>query len=99
MVAHIVMWRIGAADGNSKEENIQLVKQRLEALPPIIAEISDYEIGVNTVQSDRSYDIVLVSRFQSWKDLDVYRVHPEHVKVADFIGSVKEHGAVVDYEY
>ena len=99
MIAHIVMWRIRATEENSKEENIQQVKQRLEALPPLIAEISEYEIGVNTVQSARAYDMVLVSRFKSWEDLKKYGAHSEHAKVVEFIGSVSEQAAVVDYEY
>ncbi len=99
MVAHIVMWRIAATEEKSKAENIEMVRQRLSELPDHISEIVEYEIGVNQIESDRAFDIVLVSRFQTWADLETYRTHPRHVRVAEFIGSLREQSAVVDYEY
>ena len=99
MIAHIVMWRIAGTAEKSKEENIKLVQQKLAALPALITEIYEYEIGVNEIESERAYDIVLVSRFKSWEDLQVYKAHREHVCVAEFIGSVRKQSAVVDYEY
>jgi len=99
MIAHIVMWRIAAAAGKSKEENAQLVRQKLTPLPEIIPEIKEYEIGLNETDSAAAFDVVLISRFQSWDDLQIYRQHPEHQRVAGFIASVRSETAVVDYEY
>ncbi len=99
MIKHIVMWRIAAAEGRSKEENIQLLREKLEALPAIIPEIRGYEVGVNIADSAAAFDVVLVSDFRSVDDLQTYRVHPEHVRVAEFIGKIREQNAVVDYEY
>ena len=99
MIAHIVMWRISAAAGKSTEENAQLVRQKLAPLPEIIPEIKGYEIGLNKTDSAAAFDVVLISRFQSWDDLQIYRRHPEHQRVAEFIAAVRSDSAVVDYEY
>ena len=98
MIKHIVMWTVKETADHDKEQNVQLVKEKLAALPTLIKEIKDYEVGINEIQSPAAYDVVLISTFDSWQDLDVYRNHPEHLKVAEFIGAVRDQRAVVDYE-
>lgn len=98
MVKHIVMWTVKATDGFSKEENCFRIKEKLMALPAIIDEIKEYEVGVNSVESAAAFDVVLISGFESWDDLDVYRTHPDHVQAAQFVGQVVVDRAVVDYE-
>jgi len=99
MIKHIVMWTIKeSAEGRSKQENIDLLKDRLEALPDLIPEIQFYEIGLNISESDSAYDVVLLSHFASQKDLKTYQTHPGHLKVAEFVSNIRDQGAVVDYE-
>lgn len=99
MVKHVVMWRFqDHAEGRSKEENIAIVKDALESLPGKILKIQEYEVGINFVNSDAAFDMVLISGFQSVADLDAYRVHPDHVAVADLVKKVVSDRAVVDYE-
>ena len=51
MFKHIVMWRfIDGANGKSKQEHAQWVKENLEALKGVVPEIREIEVGVN-VQS------------------------------------------------
>ena len=45
-----------------------------------------------------AFDAVLVSEFRDQAALEAYKNHPEHLKVADFVASVKLDRAVVDYE-
>lgn len=98
MVKHIVFWRFQEeAQGASKQENMDLVKAQLEALPAQISEIIDLEVGVNFSGRDIACDMALYSTFESEEALQAYAVHPEHVKVAQFIGSVISEGRVVDY--
>lgn len=99
MIAHIVMWRIVATADKSKAENVQLVRQKLSALPEIVPGIREYEIGLNESDSGAAYDVVLISRFASWDDLRRYRQHPDHKRVAEFIAAVRSESAVADYEY
>ena len=97
MIKHIVMWTVKETD-RSRKENIQLVKDKLMTLPALIDGIKGYEVGINSFASPAAYDVVLISEFNTQHDLDLYRDHPEHVKVADFVAQVRDQRAVVDYE-
>lgn len=95
MLKHVVLFRL--KDDKDKEKNIEKLKEMLEALPGKIPLIRYYEVGVNAVPSDRTYDMCLISAFGSEEDLQEYRVHPAHQEVLEFYGRVKEDTAVVDY--
>lgn len=98
MIKHVVMWKFEEnADGRTKNENMQIFKKELEALIPIIAEIKSLEVGINEVESDASFDIILVSTFATMEDLNIYATHPDHVKVAEFCAKVRISRVVVDY--
>ena len=99
MVKHIVMWTIqDNVDGKSKSQLIQELKSKLEALPEMIPEILDYEVGINFNPGESAYDVSLYSEFEDKATLKKYQKHPEHVKVAEFVGSIRDKGVVVDYE-
>lgn len=98
MLKHIVMWRLkDVAEGKNKEENKEIMKEKLLALEGIIPEIKYIEVGLNVNPTDAAYDIVLISHFDNEKDLKNYANHPEHVKVGEFIGKVRKERVVVDY--
>jgi len=98
MLKHIVMWRLkDIAEGKNKEENKVIMKGKLLALEGIIPEIKYIEVGLNVNPTDAAYDIVLISHFENEEDLKTYANHPEHVKVAEFIGKVRKERVVVDY--
>jgi hypothetical protein len=86
------------AEGKTKEENMSLMKEKIEGLKGKVKELLNAEVGINLSQSDRAYDIVLYSEFESLDTLNEYRYHPEHKEVLDFINSVIEDVKVVDYE-
>ncbi len=99
MIIHIVMWTLKKyAEGKDKSENIIIMKEKLESLIDNIDLIRKLEVGLNFNSSAAANDIVLYSEFDSAEDLDAYQIHPEHRKVAEFIGKIDEKRAVVDYE-
>ncbi len=99
MIKHIVMWKIKeVAEGLTKEKIAEKIKRDAEVLKDKIKEIRELEIGINVKPSEAAYDVVLYSTFDTMEDLDRYQTHPEHVKVAEFIGKVREARVVVDYE-
>ncbi len=99
MIKHIVMWKFKeSAEGATAQENVKKAKALLEGLVEHLPEIKELEAGVDFNRSERAFDLVLYSTFASKEDLDAYQIHPEHKKVAQFIGSVVEMGKVVDYE-
>lgn len=98
MVKHIVMWKLhDIAEGTGKLENAKKIKADLEALKEVIKEIIEIEVGINELESDQSYDILLYSTFKDFEDLNIYQNHPDHKKVAEFIGKVKSDRIAVDY--
>jgi hypothetical protein len=98
MVKHVVMFKLkDFPTENEKEQKLDQLFEMLDKLRNKIPQIKEYEVGKNMSSSASSFDLVLVSGFDSEEDLEVYRRHPEHVKVLDFIGKVKDILAVVDY--
>ncbi|MBN1236718.1 MAG: Dabb family protein [Methanotrichaceae archaeon] len=98
MIKHIVMFKFReSAEGKDKAENIMALKAKLEALPGQIGEIKFFEVGINFLEVSVAYDLVLVSEFESKEALFSYQTHPEHIKVAEFVGKVCESRIVVDY--
>jgi len=98
MLKHIVMWQFkDEAEGKTKTENCLHVKKMLEALPAVIPFIRKLEVGMNEYPSSMAFDMVLVTEFDSKADLDLYAVHPEHVKVSEYVGKVRSSRGVVDY--
>lgn len=98
MVKHIVFWNVSASDKATKEENMNHIKEILLALPKHIKEINEIEVGFDFNGSPAAFDVALYSTFDSKAGLEAYQVHPEHVKVAEFVKSVATARAVVDYE-
>ncbi len=99
MIKHIVMWKLKeSAEGSLRDENAQKMKTMLEALPAAIPELDALEVGLNFAEGDAAFDVVLYTALPSREALEAYRVHPEHVKVAGFIGAVTADRHVVDYE-
>lgn len=98
MLKHIVMWTLkDQADGADKETNRNRLKSALEELPDKIKQIKRYEVGFNINPSEAGYDIVLYSEFENESDLEIYQKHPDHVKVAELVGRIRDKRAVVDY--
>ena len=97
MIRHIVMWRIEDKQEGNKLDVATQIKQVLSELPSLIDEIITFEVGINEVSSSRAADVVLQSSFKSYADLESYRVHPEHQRVAQYIQSVVAESWVVDY--
>ncbi|MBN1461569.1 MAG: Dabb family protein [Armatimonadetes bacterium] len=56
------------------------------------------EVGLDIGAARDSWDIVIYSEFDDRAGLDAYQAHPEHVKVAELIGEMRELRAAIDYE-
>lgn len=94
MIRHIVFFRFK----KEHPEAVAKTKQLLLGMKGRIPQLLDIEVGVDVLHSERSYDLALVTTFQSLADLDAYQVHPVHQEVAQYIASVRESAASVDYE-
>ncbi|MBE6828311.1 MAG: Dabb family protein [Ruminococcaceae bacterium] len=97
MLRHIVMWKFTDGEGHTKEENIDIAKKGLEALPDKVPTLKKITFIKNEVKCDRNFDGLLIVETQNEEDLEAYKTHPEHVKVAEFIGKVTVSRGAVDY--
>ena len=99
MIEHVVMWKFAdTAEGKTREETMAIVRERLLALPAVISEIKFMQIGRDVSRTDMSYDMMLVTRFESLEALHTYKVHPAHVEVASYVAKVKVARVVLDCE-
>ena len=52
--------------------------------------------GVDVLRSQRSFDVVLVCKFDSMDDMEVYRTHEVHMPIMEYVKSVVEKSHSVD---
>ncbi len=95
MVVHIVMFQF---KDENKEANLIQAKQMLESLMGRVPTLRSMDVGVNFSPEERAMDLSIITTFEDKEGLESYAVHPEHLKVVDFIKQVVEYSKVVDYE-
>ena len=99
MIKHIVAFRMKKQLGaDEKTEAMNTIKTRLEALPPVIAELKTAEVGINFNPTDAAFDVVLTTTHDSVEDLNTYAGHPDHQAVVKYILTVISDRVVVDYD-
>jgi len=99
MIQHVVMFKMRAF--NSKDEKLEIlntIKSALELLPSKIKQIKSFDVGINIIESDRAFDLVLISTFNSIEDLKIYSDNTEHQIVAKLIRTYSEKTFSVDCE-
>ena len=98
MLKHIVMWRFAdEACGKTKQQNMDIVSEGLMSLLGVVPSLRAAEVGQDVLHSDMSFDMCLTCLFDDFDGMLAYKVHPEHVKVADYIAKVKTERVVIDY--
>jgi hypothetical protein len=99
MIKHIVLWTFKEqAEGRSKQENLILARQKLDAMNGKIPGMMRLEVGINFQTREGAWDLALYSEFESRRALEGYQSHPEHLKVIEFLRTVRDQRAVADYE-
>jgi hypothetical protein len=95
MITHIVFFKLNdPTDGNVAE-----AKAMLLGMAGNIPQLRHLEVGADVVHSERSYDLALVTKFDSLDDLKAYQVHPYHAdKVVPYVKLVSKSVVAVDYE-
>ncbi|MDO5785139.1 MAG: Dabb family protein [Eubacteriales bacterium] len=93
MVTHIVMWKFKTGE----EENMHQFLDGLQSLSGVIPQIRNMEVHVSCNENN-AYDAVLISRFDSLDDLEIYKNDPRHVAVAQLCKAIREDRAAIDFE-
>jgi len=94
LLTHIVLFRLL----DRSPASIEKARNVLIGLKGKVPQLRHIEVGIDVLRSERSYDLALVTRFDSLEDVKKYQSHPAHVEVAKYINSVKESSITVDYE-
>jgi hypothetical protein len=95
MVTHIVLFKLTEPTA----DNLSTTQAKLLSMQGKIAQLRHLEAGIDVIHSERSYDIALVTKFDSLADLQEYQVHPYHAgEVGPHMKSVCSSIVAVDFE-
>ena len=94
MIRHIVMFKI---KDEFKDEIPQLV-QNFYGMKGKIEGMVNLEAGADFLHSERSYDLALITIFESREAFEAYQTHPAHLPVKKRMGEVRVSSVACDYE-
>lgn len=95
MVTHIVLFKLTEPSA----EAVAITRDRLLGMQGKIPQLRYLEAGIDIIRSERSYDVALLTRFDSLEDLQAYQVHPYHAgEIVPYMKSVCSSIVAVDYE-
>ena len=93
MIKHIVLFDFKE---ENRAENIDQAKEMLEGLMGKVSTLKSMEVGINFSDEARAMDLSIITEFDTREDLEAYAVHPEHLKVVEFIKGVVNSSKVSD---
>lgn len=83
MVRHIILWQLKDEYSEERKQEIRRgMKEGLESLQGKVPGLITMKVRIDGLASS-SADAMLDAEFEDEAALKGYRVHPEHVKVAD----------------
>ncbi len=100
MLRHVVMFKfLPEADGYTARENAARTADMLKALQGVVPTLKASEVYLGAEYADKTnYDLILISDFESFEDLQEYIVHPRHKAVGEFMRPLRESRTCVDFE-
>jgi hypothetical protein len=100
MINHVVLFKLKEFASNEEKEQVLIeFTSKLLALKKVISELKYIEVGSHYSLQSPSYDLCLISHFDTIDDLERYKIHPEHLKVVDFVRTVTVDRAAVDFQF
>jgi hypothetical protein len=82
----------------NKEKHLFEAKEMIEEMDGKVPSLLSVKCGINFAREDRAMDLCLIAEFADRNGLHEYAVHPEHLKVIDYIKKFADYSKVVDYE-
>lgn len=96
MIRHICMFKL---KNENKDALVKDFCERAESLKAI-AQVKRFEVVTNDKRTPESnYDVSLIFDFDSVDALKAYQVSPVHVEFGNFVATIKEARACIDYEF
>lgn len=95
MIRHICMFTLKE---NNKEKNIVEFFKRAEKLKELEI-IKQFNVVRNADKTpDSNYDVALIFDFDTVETLDEYQKSQQHVDFGEFVYSIRDKRACIDYE-
>ena len=95
MITHIVLFKLS----DPKPDTVAVTRDLLISMDGKVPQLRHLEVGVDLVRSERSYDLALVTKFDSLDELKSYQVNPYHAgTILPHMRSVCSAIVAVDYE-
>jgi len=95
MIKHIVCFKLK----DNSYENCVKAKEVLLSMQGNVPMLRGLSVGIDFLHSERSYDIILETLFDSKEDLDAYQKDPYHCSVVKkHMHAVRESSIAIDYE-
>lgn len=92
MFTHIVFFKLKDIKQVNEARDILL------GMEGKIPQLKGLEVGIDVLHTERSYDLALVTRFDSLEDMNTYQVHEYHVnEVLKYLKPMIESSKAVDY--
>ncbi|MDR3215962.1 MAG: Dabb family protein [Clostridiaceae bacterium] len=88
------MWKLKE---ENKAENAKKIKVLLEGLNGVVPSLRSAFVGIGMETEVGAFDAVLISEFDDAAGLAAYKIHPEHVKISEFVKTVRVSRSVCDY--
>lgn len=83
---------------NKNPDKILQTKNVLLSMKNNIKYLHHIQVEINTRSGEDAYDLILITKFKTYGDMEKYLSHPKHLEVAKFISSVLEGQATLCYE-
>lgn len=93
MFRHIVFFRLKAEEKHKMKEAAKMLRS-LTAVPVV----RGVEVGLDDVKSERSFDLALIVDCDTRADYEIYDKHELHQPVRQYMRSIVESSASVDFE-
>jgi hypothetical protein len=95
MFTHVVFFKLS----DPTVENLEKAKAILMGMEGNIPQLKYLEVGIDELHTERSFDLSLITRFDSLEAMNEYQQHPYHVnEVLKNLRPMLKGSAAVDYK-
>jgi Stress responsive A/B Barrel Domain len=94
MVTHVVMWKLK----DRSEDNARRVQALVMSMRGRIPGMLELDAGIDYTRSERSFDVVLITKHENRAALEQYQVHPVHEEVKSVMLQLRDVSVAVDFE-
>jgi hypothetical protein len=99
MIKHVVLFKLKEFESEDQKAVVRnKIKNALLSLRGKIDELKYIEVGNHFQLQSNSFDLCLITHFDSYEGMEAYQINPEHLKVLDLIRANMVNRAHVDFE-